>query len=198
MNNSENGGQNKDLIYSNPYHNDYRQIPEDLRKFVIPHSAEGPSTHELVVEKANFSMPVSFHIEDSDFYFTGVQNESKTGAIIWGNISGDLAKIKHFEIAKELKNKGISKAFITDLEDQLQKQGVKTVYCAFGLLENVDFCLHNGYKLISFDAIPPEQRPELEIDQKDFDQGIDNEETFKKWQKIDIKVRKKILMVKEF
>mgnify|MGYP001615246793 FL=1 len=169
---------NKEAESETPYSVGYSLVPKQLKKFIIPHAAEGPNIHELYT-KIDFKMPVSFHIEGNDFYITGVQSENNTGAIIWGNISGDEVKIKHIEIAKNLKNKGIGRALLADLEDQLKKQGVKTAYATFGKTRTVEFFIKNGYKIVPIESLTVEERARLDVDTADFDTRVDNEDSFR-------------------
>lgn len=84
------------------YTQDYSSVEPEMQRFIIPHAAEGSNTHMLTVKESAFEMPVSLHIEGNDFYITGLRNEGDVGAIVWGNISEDLVKIKHIEVAKFL------------------------------------------------------------------------------------------------
>lgn len=180
-----------------PYSMDYSKVPEHLRKFVIPHAAEGPTTHDLAVEGSDMKMPVSFHIEDNNFYITGVQNETGTGGIIWGNFAGDAVKIKHIELAKNFRGTGVGKALAADLENQLQSQGVEKVYSAFAKPGTIDFFLKNGYKIASLKSLTPEQKQQLDIKDGDFDPRVINEAVYNYLKTSTGNEFRKILLVKD-
>jgi len=179
------------------YSNDYNYVDEDLKKFIIPHAAEGQDIHEISSKEKDIKIPVSFHMEGYDFYITGLQKESTTGVIIWGNISGDLVKIKHIEIAKNLRATGISKALLQDLEGQLKIQGVKKIYSAFYKEGTVEFLIKNGYQIIPSESLSEEERTRLDINLEDFDDRVVNEDVFRQLKANPKNEFAKILMTKE-
>ena len=131
----------------NPYSRDYSELPSEIREFAVPHPAEGPNTHELAVEGSDLKMPVSLHFKGSNFYITGIELKTNTGAIIWGNVSDDAVKIKHIEVAKKLKRTGLSRALLLDLEDQLKREDIKNFYAAFSNPDTINFFMKMDIKL---------------------------------------------------
>lgn len=183
--------------YGNPYSNDYSSVPPEMARFIVPHAAEGPTTHKLSVTETNFEMPVSFHIEGKDFFITGMQEESNAGGIIWGVIAGDIVKIKHIELAKDFRGKGVGKALLADLEEQLKNNDVKTAYSEFYKNGTIEFFLKNGYQITSLDSLTQEQKTGLEIEDEDFDERVNSDNDFRALQSNPENKFKKILLVKK-
>ena len=159
---------------------DETRIPD---KFINPRVAEGSDIHEL--KAGDFEMPVSLEIEDGRFFITGIQNESNKGGIVSGRISGDMVKINHLDLAKELRDSsktytGVANALLTDLEGQLGKQGAKTIYAAFFNTGTVEFFLKNGYAVIPAESLDEDTKKNLKFNLNNFDTKINNEEEFEK------------------
>jgi N-acetylglutamate synthase-like GNAT family acetyltransferase len=180
-----------------PYEHDYSSVPYEMARFLVPHPAEGPNTHLLTAKEKSFKMPVSFHIEENDFFITGIEPQSGTGAIIWGHISDYEVKIKHIELAKNLRGTGVGKALVADLENQLQQYGIKTAYAAFAKPSTVEFFLKNGYIIIPSNSLTEEQKNQLDINDEDFDQRVTSEEIFRTLKATEGTEFRKILMKKE-
>ena len=183
--------------YESPYTHDYSSVEPEMERFIIPHAAKGQNTHSLTIKESDFEMPVSFHVEGENFYITGLRNEGDVGAIIWGNISKDLVKIKHIELAKYLRGKGVGKALLADLEQQLAQQGVTTAYSAFANPDTVEFFLKKGYNIIPLKSLSEEQRTRLDMDTEDYDDRIMDEDSFNSLKRNEQVELKKILLHKE-
>ncbi|MDR3643329.1 MAG: hypothetical protein P4L74_06940 [Candidatus Doudnabacteria bacterium] len=181
----------------NPYSQDYSRVPERLSKFVIPHAAEGSNIRDISSKNGDLRIPVSFHIDGNNFYITGLQNETNSGAIMWGTISEDLAKIKHIEFAKNLKGSGLARAMLLDLEAQFMNLGVKVAFPAFAKTETVDFFLKNGYEIMPINSLNTEQKMRLDINTEDFDQRVENEDSYKKLKEQPENDFRKILLKKQ-
>ena len=180
----------------NPYSHDYANVPEERKKFVVPHEASGSEIVEIASKDGEVKIPVAFHTEGDDFYITGLQPSTNEGGIISGKISVDAAKVNHIDLAKNFRNLKLGQAFLNSLEQALKKRNVKNAYAVFGRQGTIDFFLRNGYTVISLSALNENQKKELVIDPKDF-QEIRNNEEYAEAIKIEGTLKRKLLMVKD-
>lgn len=143
-------------------------------------------------------MPISFKIkEDGRFDIGGIQKESNRGAVISGNIAGDITKINHIFTDEELRGMGIGKALLAKLEEQLEKQGIKIIFPTFEKPETVEFFLHSGYRIIPVESLMEEEKRSLDIDAGAFDERVRCEDDFIALKGKEETRFKKILLIKE-
>ena len=169
---------------------DETKIPDE---FIFPQVAKGLDIHTLKI--GDFEMPVSFRKEDGRFVVTGTQTESNEGGIISGRISGELAKINHIELTEKLRGVGVGKVLLTDLEEQLGKQGAKTIYAAFFNTSTIEFFLKNGYIIIPVESLDEDTKKNLKFNINNFDTKINNKEEFEAEK--DREDRRQVLLRKE-
>jgi|GEM_PF-5003205 len=117
------------------------------------------------------------------------------------HFSGDLAEkigfIKHVEIDKALRGEGIGGLLLSNLEEQLAKRGIKTIYAGFFSTRTVNFFLQNGYEIVPIKSIDQETIDNWSMGVSDFDERVDSEQTFNRLKETEGNKFKKILLRKK-
>jgi len=128
------------------------------------------------------------------FSYFGEQASGGLKASFAGVLSEDAVILRHIELDRELRGKGVGAALLHDLEQRLEQQGVKDFYAGFFNPKTVDFLLRNGYKIIPFTAMDDELKTRLGIDSKDFDFRVVDQDVFDRLKTVEPDKFKKILL----
>ncbi|MES2409117.1 MAG: hypothetical protein V4509_02310 [Patescibacteria group bacterium] len=153
-------------------------IPDE---FITPHVAEGKNIHTL--KAGNFEMPVSFQVKEGRFGISGILPETGKGGIISGRILGKEAKINHLKLDEELRDsgkqfKGVADALLTDLESNLNAEGVATIHAAFFTPGTVRFLLRNGYNIVPVTSLSEDTKIGLKFNPTNLDSRIGSIDDF--------------------
>ncbi len=182
---------NKEIENQSEYDED--TIPEE---FINPHPADDNRSYKLPLDDIN--IPISFtHNEKGLFRINGLESSTNKGVIISGRLAEEVAKINHIIIHEQLKNLGVAKTLLTELEKNLTDEKIKTIYAGFAKPKTIEFFLKNGYTIVPVNILTDEIKRQIKLNSEDFDIKVSNEENFKSLKENDLKTLKKVLLKKD-
>jgi len=139
----------------------------------------------------------SFQIFAKEDYGERSALYDQRSATISGLMNPDKAKINHAEVHPYLRDQGVGRKLLSELERELAQRGVRSVYSTFFNPRTVGFFLKNGYTIIPFGSISDDEKNQLDMDPSDYDMRVGSFEDFQNLRKGDELVFRKILMKKE-